>query len=56
MEIKATDRQQRVITDDASSYSSRVTSGVAQGTVLTPLLFLCFVNDIPLNVTSKIKL
>jgi len=34
-----TDRQQRVITDGASSYSSRVTSGVLQGMVLTAHLF-----------------
>ena len=44
------------IIDGTSSDPSVVTSGVPQGTVLAPLLFLCFVNDIPLNVTSKIKL
>ena len=49
-------RHQRVIIDGFSSYPSVVSSGVPQGTVLAPLLFLCFVNDIPLNVTSKIKL
>ena len=49
-------RQQKVIIDGTSSYPSNVTSGVPQGTVLAPLLFLCFVNDIPLNVTSKIRL
>ena len=49
-------RYQRVIIDGTSSDPSVVTSGVPQGTVLAPLLFLCFVNDIPLNVTSKIKL
>ena len=49
-------RYQRVIIDGTSSDPSVVTSGVSQGTVLAPLLFLCFVNDIPLNVTSKIKL
>ena len=33
----------------AATYPSNVIS-------LTQLLFLCFVNDIPLNVTSKIRL
>ena len=49
-------RQQKVIIDGTSSYPSNVISGVPQGTVLAPLLFLCFINDIPLNVTSKIRL
>ena len=49
-------RQQKVIIDGTSSYPSNVTSGVPQGTVLAPLHFLCFVNDIPLNFTSKIRL
>ena len=49
-------RQQKVIIDGTSSYPPNVTSGVPQGTVLAPLLFPCFVNDITLNVTSKIRL
>ena len=54
--ISLTDIKEYVIIDGTSSYPSAVVSGVPQGTVLAPLLFLCFVNDIPSNVSSKIKL
>ena len=42
--------------DNKQSSSSDVLSGVSQGTVLAPLLFLLFINDIPLQVQSKIRL
>ena len=49
-------RSQTVILEGHSSSSSEVLSGVPQGTVLAPLLFTCYVNDIPSTVKSKIRL
>ena len=49
-------RHQRVIIDGSSGYPSVISSSMSQETILAPLLFLCFVSDIPLNVTSNIKL
>jgi hypothetical protein len=49
-------RIQRVVVDGEASMCSHVTSGVPQGTVLGPTLFLVFINDIAdiLHSTARV--
>ena len=42
--------------DGESSSATPVKSGVPQGTVLGPLMFLVYINDINENITSSVRL
>ena len=56
IEAFLTDRRQRLVINDSRSSWADVTSGIPQGSVLGPMLFICYINDMPSSVQPSIYL
>ena len=53
---RLTIRKQHVLLDGGSSDYVPVSAGVPQGTLLRPLMFLIYINDITEDISSQLRL
>ncbi len=56
MESFLANRNQTVVLEGERSDESTILSGIPQGSVLGPCLFLFYINNIPNNITSRVRL